>query len=454
MKSGTGLISSDEIALTRECLDYARKAGADAVRICLSKSVQNSISVLDGKMDKVSYSADRSLCFHLFSNGRYGAFSTNRLERTNLEKFIKEALDTVRVLSPDPCRCLPDKKRKAAACSEGDELELFDPEFFSLSLEDRTALAVASCRYPEEGDGWKTVSVEAEYSDSLDDCFLTDSDGFEGRHCETAFGMSAEATVADAQGRKSSGYWWRTNPKFSKADISDICSTAVEKAASMTGDPGLVSGRQNVIIDPCCASRLVAPLLSALDGQNIQQHNSFLEGTLGEKVFTADFTLIDDALAAGRAGSRLFDSEGVAVKEGPVIENGILRKYFINSYIARKMKMEGTVECVSRPAIAPFICNSDKKSIHLDDIMSYCADGLYITEFNGGNCNSATGNFSFGVAGFVFHDGKIGRPVREVLMTGDMRTLWNNLVAAGSDARECARWQIPTLAFRNVDLNA
>lgn len=454
MKQGLGLINGEEIALARECLDLAATSGADAVRVCLNKSVQNSISILDGNTDKVCYSSDRSLCFHLFSNRRYGFFSTNRLERRNLEKFIAQAVSTVNILAPDPCRCLPEKNRKAVGCTDGDEMQLYDPGFFSLNLEDRTRSALQACIYPIKGEGWETVSVEAEYSDSCDDCFLIDSDGFEGRHCETAFGMNAEATVVDSKGRKSSGYWWETNPFFRKVDIAGICGAAVAKAASMTGKRCSVSGKHNVVIDRCCASRMIAPVLSALDAQNIQQQNSFLAGTLDKRIFPSYFSLSDDALAKGRAGSRLFDNEGVAVKAGPIIEKGCVRKYFINSYMSRKTGMEGTVDSVSRPVIAPFICNSDKKTINLNDIIEYCGDGVYITDFNGGNCNSATGNFSFGVTGFVFHDGKIGHHVREMLMTGNMLTVWNNLMGAGSDARECARWQIPSLAFRDVELNA
>ena len=72
----------------------------------------------------------------------------------------------------------------------------------------------------------------------------------------------------------------------------------------------------------------------------------------------------------------------------------------------------------------------------------------------GGNCNPATGDFSFGIEGFAFNDGKISHPVREMLITGNMMTLWNSFIAAGTDARECTRWQIPSLAFDDVSFSA
>ena len=71
-----------------------------------------------------------------------------------------------------------------------------------------------------------------------------------------------------------------------------------------------------------------------------------------------------------------------------------------------------------------------------------------------GNCNPVTGDFSFGIEGFAFSRGKLTHPVREMLITGNMMTLWNSIIAAGNDARECTRWQVPSLAFENVSFSS
>ena len=92
-----------------------------------------------------------------------------------------------------------------------------------------------------------------------------------------------------------------------------------------------------------------------------------------------------------------------------------------------------------------------ENGINLQAILESAGNGILVTGFNGGNCNSTTGNFSYGVEGFAFRDGKITHPVREMLITGNMVSLWQSIMAAGSDAREGARWQIPSLAFGNVD---
>lgn len=450
-----GIITAAEKQLCRDCVSHAIKVGASAIRISLSKSIQNSIAVLDGEIDRISYSEDRSVFLHVFAEGRYGTFSTNRLGKDELEEFIAQAVATTVLLVPDPCRRLPEAHLKAKGCSEGDELDLVDSGYSSITQEQKIAIAKA-CANPgvSVAQAYTVESVESEYSDSLDDNFMVDSDGFEGRHIESSFGFCSEVTVIDGEGNRYSGYQWTATPKFRDFHPENITAQAIEDAAAQIGPRNIKSGKYTVVVHAKAASRLIGPILSALDGNSIQQNFSFLGDRVGEKVFSDKMTLYDAATAKGKAGSRLFDTEGVATEDGPIIENGVVKKVFVNTYCACKTGMKQTVEGVSRPTLQPYICNSAEKEINLDDILASCGNGILVTGFNGGNCNQATGNFSFGIEGFLFQDGKIVHPTDEALMTGDMTSLWNSLLAVGSDARECARWQIPSLAFENIDINA
>ena len=163
---------------------------------------------------------------------------------------------------------------------------------------------------------------------------------------------------------------------------------------------------------------------------------------------------MDMGRTVGKPGSRLFDTEGIAVRDSAIIENGIVKQYFVNTYMANKTGMEPTVEDVSRPCLLPYIkgkdLSSEEKELSLNALLRLSGNGILVTGFNGGNCNPATGDFSFGIEGFAFRKGKITHPVREMLITGNMISLWQNMTAAGNDARECTRWQIPSLVFENV----
>lgn len=101
------------------------------------------------------------------------------------------------------------------------------------------------------------------------------------------------------------------------------------------------------------------------------------------------------------------------------------------------------------PKADPFV-----NEIAQQDILELCGSGILVTDFNGGNCNSATGDFSYGVSGFLFENGKITSPIDSMLITGNMTDLWSNLLAAGSDPVPGMSRQVPTLAFRDVTFNA
>ena len=121
----------------------------------------------------------------------------------------------------------------------------------------------------------------------------------------------------------------------------------------------------------------------------------------------------------------------------------------MNTYMAAKTGLAPTVE----EAIRPRIPGWPREGLTRDDLLSLCGSGIFVTGFNGGNFNPVTGDFSYGIEGFVFENGVLGSPVSEMLMTGNLITLWQGLIAAASDARPCMSKIIPTLAFSKVDFS-
>ena len=74
-------LTEEEIGLARHCLAFAQQEGAQKVRITLSKSLMNLIGVLNGEVDKTAHALDRSLQLQLFVDGKFGTFSSNRMEQ-------------------------------------------------------------------------------------------------------------------------------------------------------------------------------------------------------------------------------------------------------------------------------------------------------------------------------------------------------------------------------------
>ena len=446
------ILTQEEMALAEYSLGYALSQGASKVRITLNKSLLNLIGVLNGDVDKVSHALDRSLQLALFVDGRFGTFSSNRLDREGLEAFVREAIATVKMLEPDPLRDLPAPERLSADAVTGRELDLYDPAYDSLTAPERREMALRSMAWPRRKEleqGWQLIAEEGEYSDSVFDTLVLDSQGLRARHTETSFEIGYESTVEDAAGNRYANYWWDATPRLQELALEDCARKAALRAAAAIGPQTIPGGKYTLIVDSECASKLVTPLVNALGGYSLQQKNSFLCDSLGKQLFPACLTILDKPRSRGETGSRLFDSEGVATREAPIIEKGVVRQYFLSTYMARKLDMTPTVEDATRVAIQPV-----GGCVTQEDVLRKVGDGVLVTAFNGGNSNAATGNFSYGIEGFLVKDGKIQHPVHEMLITGNFLTLWGQLVAAAQDARPCMSRLVPTLAFENIDFSA
>lgn len=436
------------------------RLGAEGIRLSLNKNEMDSCSMLNGELDKVSHSADRSIYIYLYVDGKYGTFSTNRLDEKEVENFISKAIVMVKMLGEDRCRRLPDPERTAKDACGGMELGLYDSHYEGCDSDSRLKKAekMSIIRSLPEAEGYKLISEECEYAESLDDTILMDSQGFEGRHTETSFNCFSELTIQDNEGNRYSGYWWEASPHFNVLRLKECSHTALERAISQIGPRSRRSGRYRMIVDGTVASRLVSPLINALNASAIQQKMSFLDGSLEKKMFSEGLTIMDNARTPGKSGSRMYDSEGVATQNRAIIDHGVVKQYFVSTYMAEKTGFAPTIEDISRPCLSPFMAGKEltdlEKGVSLKDILVQCGNGIYVTGFNGGNCNPVTGDFSFGIEGFAFSKGKITHPVKEMLITGNIVELWNSLTAAGTDTRSSSRWQIPTLAFENVSFSA
>ena len=481
------MLEKEEKILTEECLQMAAEAGASKARASLSKNVMSIVATLDGEVDKVTSCLDRSITLNLFADGRYGTFSTNKLDRDSLREFIRKAVGTTRMLAVDSCRDLPAPERVAKDALSGDELGICDPAWLSVTPEQRIAFAlnnsvgvVVPSRYrhaqgslkklrrsntsaavtdstlaqtPSSEEhvppaGWRLVSEEGEYSDSEYWNYVVDSQGTKVLHSETSFEFFTELTIEDTRGHKYSGGWWEASPLLKDFHPEKVSQLALEEAVMQIGPKRCRSGKYRAVIDSEVSQKVLNPILSALNAFNIQQKNSFLTDTLGKQIFPAGLDIMDMPRIPGEACGKMFDSEGVATSNHYIVKNGVVQEYFVNTYMANKLGIAPTVEDATRPFIPPFGAARSR-----EDIMNLCHDGILITDFCGGNSNPATGDFSYAIQGYRFKDGKIVHPVREMLITGNILTLWNSLIAAGTDARRCRSKLTPTLAFDSVDFS-
>ena len=422
----------------------ARKLGAAEVAVNISKSRDIDITMRERKIDTLKESTQNSLSLDLLVDGRYSGHSTNDLRRESLTGFVEQAVAMTRYLGEDPYRRLPDPKYYAGQARK--KLGLRDKSYESLSSEDRVRMARAiDDAALAMGDA--VITCSAGFSDSSWEVTKVQSNGFEGERSGTSFSAGAEATVKDPAGGRPSDWNWRTvTHRKDMGELQELGQGAVERALAKVGQGKMASGRYAMLIENRAASRLLGSYYRAMTGQALQRKSTFLDGMLGEKAGSKHFNWIDDPFIEGSSGSRLFDGEGMATKKRVMIDEGVLKEYFIDNYHANKLGVEPTTGGTTNMIITP-------GTRSLDDMRADMEQGILVTGFIGGNSNSTTGDYSFGIMGAYVEDGKIVRPVNEMNISGNLKELFHKLVETGNDPYVYSSWRRPSLRFDEIEFS-
>ena len=437
------MITEDNKKLAQWAMDYALKNGCQAAKIVLYANSNSSFELRNAKMDRLQQASESGLGISLYVDGRYGTYSTNRLDKHELETFIKNGIESTRYLAVDEARVLPDPSRYYKGGMP--DLELYDNAFHALDPDRKVELAREAA---EEalGKDERIISVDTSYGDGESAAYRLASNGFEGEEKSTWFSLSASVSIKGEGEARPSDYWYDSALFYDKLQTQGIGAEALRRVFRKLGQRKIASGKYTMVLEPTVAGRLLTPVISALYGSALQQRNSFMLDKLGQKVASDKLTLIDEPHLIGASGASYFDNEGVATARRPIFEEGVLRTYFIDTYNSRKMGVEPTISGPSVLVMQPGTKN-------VDELTADVEHGILVTAFNGGNNNSSTGDFSYGIEGFLIEKGRLTQPVSEMNVTGNLLTLWQSLAAVGNDPRLNRSWRIPSLVFEGVDFS-
>ena len=437
------MVSQENKDLAKWAMQYALSKGCSEARVSVNSGTSNSFEYRDTQLDKLQQSTESGMTIQLFVDGRFASYSTNRMDRKELERYIANSVEATRFLAKDEFRKLPNPSLYYKGNGKG--LDTFDNNVEKVSVDDRLSL-IKNTTAEVYGTDSRLISVSSGYNDGTSGSYMVTSNGFEGESATTYFSISASTAMKGAGDERPSDYWNDSSIFWNKLQKKGIGKTAYERTVRKLGQEKISSGIFPMLMDNTQSTRLLSPILSALLGNSIQQKNSFLINRIGESIASEKFTLIDDPHIPQARGARWFDVEGVATVKRTVIDKGVLRTYFIDTYSGGKLNMAQTVQSPSVLTCAPGNKNFDQLLASLDR-------GIWVTGFNGGNSNSTTGDFSFGIEGFLIEKGKIVKPVNEMNITGNLLTVWKNLLEIGNDPRLNSSWRMPSMLFDKVSFS-
>lgn len=424
-------------------LEFALNNGCQEARISVITANNNSFEYRNTQLDKLHQSSENKLYIELFVDGRYGSFSTNRIDKSQLENFIKEGITSTRYLAEDKFRQLPDPERYFK--ENGEDLDLCDKSYLSLSAEEKLN-TVKQAVEEIYGTDERIISVSSSYDDGIGGEYMIASNGFEAENYDSAYSLTVEVSLKTDGDARAESYWFDNAVYWDDLKKSGLGKIALERALRKIGQRKISSGEYEMLLDNTVASRLFSPLIGAMYGTALQQKNSFLLDKLGKQIVSGKLTVRDTPHIPRAFGSRWFDGEGVATNDRLIIEKGVLQTYFIDTYNSLKLDVNPTIA-------SPSIIQIELGNRDFEEICNSITRGIWVTGFNGGNTNSTTGDFSFGVEGFFIENGVATIPISEMNITGNMLDLWSRLEEIGNDPRETSSWRLPSLLFSGVNFS-
>ncbi|NOZ09376.1 MAG: TldD/PmbA family protein [FCB group bacterium] len=434
----------ERIDLAQWVLGKIIASGADQAAVSVLNNRVTELIHRDAQIDKLKESTGKSVYLQIYADSRYSEHGTNDLRKPALESFITEAVRATKYLSEDEYRALPDPQyypRKMRL-----DLQLLDHDYNHYDTGQKVE-RIAQIEELARGGDSRVVSASAGFSDGIYESVRLHSNGFQGESRRTYFSESADVTVKDETGSLS-GERYSARAHF-LSDLPEarlIADTSVRRALWKIGQKQAPSGTYEMLVENLAAGKLVGLLTGAMKARVLQQKKSYLDGMLNKAVASPLLTVTDDPYIQKGLGSRFYDSDGIGAQMRVMINQGILRYYYIDNYYGRKLGQEPTAGDPSNLLIA-----TGRRSV--PEMLKDIKKGILITGFIGGNSNTTTGDFSFGIMGQLIENGQIVQPVNEMNISGNALSLWKSLVETGNDPHPYSSWKIPSLLFEGVDFS-
>ncbi len=227
---------------------------------------------------------------------------------------------------------------------------------------------------------------------------------------------------------------------FDDEHINQYVTDAVRAALTNLDSRPAPAGEMTVVLGPGWPGILLHEAIGhGLEGDFNRKGSSAFAGRIGQRVAAKGVTVLDDGTIADRRGSLNVDDEGQTSQRNVLIEDGILRGYIQDSLNARLMGVKPTGNArresyahIPMPRMTNTYMLGGKKDPQ--EIVASIKNGLYATNFGGGQVDITSGKFVFSASeAFWVENGKIQYPVKGATIVGSGPDCLKKVSLIGND---------------------
>jgi PmbA protein len=425
--------------LAADVVERALRAGATEAEAVIREGDEFSTLVRLGQVETLKESGARGIGVRVFLGAkeayRTANTSTSDFSEAGLAHLVQGAVDLAKVTSEDPFAGLPEPSAMGQIAGE---LDLYYEDVYSLPAAQRIEYARRAEAAALSADPRLKKSDGASFDAATGHKVMANSRGFVGEYRRSYCSLSAMPIAETEQGGMQRDYWFSSARTLARLDSPEsIGAEAARRTLRRLNARRVATQRVPIVFAPEIARSLIGNIFEAANGDSIYRGASFWTGQLGQQVASSNVTVIDDGTMPGLFGTAPFDGEGLPTRRTVIVENGVLKNYLLNTYTARKLKMQSTGNgsrgLAGTPGIGAGNLFLENGTITPQQLLADVKVGFYVTELMGFGVNMVTGDYSRGAAGLWIENGELTFAVEEVTIAGNLKEMLNNITAIADD---------------------
>lgn len=410
-------------SIVADVLQMATQKGATQAEASMSKIQGIAVGTRMQEVETIEFNNDGGLGISVYVGAKKGTASTADLSKEALALTVEKAIQIAKHTSDDKYSGLADAELMV---KEPVDLELYYPQ--PLDTEQGIALAMEAEKVAFEQDSRVGLSDGCTFNANLGARVYGNTHGVNVGYPSSRYGLTC-VMIGQEDDDMQRDYAYTVAREFSDLDTpAKVGKESALNAASRLGGRKLDTMSAPVLFSRELAPGIFGHLVSAISGGSLYRKSSFLMDSINTQVLPDWFNIYERPKLKKGLASSAFDNEGVETHDMDIVTNGVLNHYLLASYSARRL---GLTTNGHAGGIHNWLVDDTGETVQ--ELLKKMHTGLYVTELMGHGVNMVTGDYSRGASGFWVENGEIQYPVHEITIAGNLKDMFKDIIAIGSE---------------------
>lgn len=236
-------------------------------------------------------------------------------------------------------------------------------------------------------------------------------------------------------------------------DVSGIVERSYERGIKVLNSSPTYTGSYPVLLENRSACEFLEVLAKSFLAENIYKKKSLLDRI---ESFSGLITIVEEPHSPKGDRTCYFDGEGIETQRKVLVEKGVVKGMLCDTFYGKKMGKKSSGNAVRSTVTAP--PKNGYTNIHLigegESIEKKVRDYervIVVTSLIGMHLvNPVTGDVSVGFEGYLLERGEYKKALSGMILTGNLKEMFKNVVAVGDDRGYYGSMSSPSLLIETM----